>query len=127
MITTINNQQFSIANDEKNPILILSLNLPKLLSDFEDSGKKDDEEMKGCSKLEWSCQICDTIEVLLNIAARRIQCITRLQQARTKVKHIKNNAVEFDDEDAELCDFGGLSLELYQLLYFIVCSCRDPI
>ena len=108
VITTINNQQVSIASDEKAPVLILSPNLPKLLSDFEDSGEKDDEEMKGCSKLEWSCQICDTIEVLLN---------TRIQQARTKVKRIKNDAVKFDDEVAELGYFVGLSPELYQLLY----------
>ena len=93
--------------------------------------------MKGCSKLEWSCQIFDTTDVLLNIAAIRIQRITRIQQARTKVERIKNDAMALDvveelisggevaaeeetlEEfaDDELDYFGGLSPELFQLLY----------
>ena len=48
-----------------------------------------DTEIKGYSQLEWSSQLFATNEVLLNFAALRIQCITRIQQARTKVERIK--------------------------------------
>ena len=114
-------------DEEENQVLFISPSSPKLIFDIEHAGNMADAELKGWSKLEWSNQVFATNEMLLNSAALRIQCITRMQQAQSKVKKIKIDKValevekelQFGDEDAsddEMLDDLRDSIKRWQMM-----------